>query len=243
MSLTARPILCLVTSLRYLDERAPTPVDRPFERLVDRIRQAAASGVSLVQIREPQLGASELLLLVQRAVEAVRGTPCRVVVNDRLDVALAAGAHGVHLRADSFAPERIRARWPSALIGCSVHSLPEVARCAGAGAADYLVFGTVFPSSSKAAGHPAAGVEALASVVYASSPLPVLAIGGVTLESAPAVAAAGAAGLAAIALFSGSAGNGPPLHEIVRRLRETFQNPSAGRADNISGLPSGHTDA
>ena len=180
--------------------------------------------MSLVQIREPRLAASTLHTLVRQAVDAVRDTSCRVVVNDRMDVALAAGAHGVHLRADSFAPGRTRAVWPSALIGCSVHSQDEAVRCSGSGGADYLVFGTVFPSESKGPDHPVAGVEALAAVVRASSPLPVLAIGGVTLASAPAIAATGAAGVAAIALFAGSAGNGPPLHEIVRRLRDTFQD-------------------
>lgn len=123
-----------------------------------------------------------------------------MVVNDRLDVALAAGAHGVHLRADSFAAPQARGCAPSPfLIGRSVHSVAEAADASAAGGLDYLVFGTVFPTPSKP-GLPAAGVAGLAAVAAATT-LPVLAVGGVTERQAGQVMSAGAAGIAAISMF------------------------------------------
>jgi thiamine-phosphate pyrophosphorylase len=167
--------------------------------LVDRIRAAAAAGVHLVQVRERDLEARALLDLVRACVEAVQGTRTRILVNDRLDVALACGAHGVHLRGDSFHASRIRAIAPAGfLIGRSIHSATEAAAEAGGGL-DYLMFGNVFATDSKP-GKPGRGVEELAAVVAATA-VPVLAVGGVTAERAPAVMAAGAAGFAAIGAF------------------------------------------
>jgi thiamine-phosphate pyrophosphorylase len=124
-----------------------------------------------------------------------------VVVNDRLDVALAAGAHGVHLRGDSYPAARVRAVVPPGfLVGRSVHSAGEAVAVAAAGGVDYLVFGSVFATASKA-GQPPAGLPELAAVA-AAVPVPVLAVGGVTVEHAGRVAQAGAAGAAAIGLFA-----------------------------------------
>src|SRR5687767_4541548 len=106
--------------------------------LVARVRTAAAAGVQLVQLRERDLDARALFELAQQMVDAVRGTAARVLVNDRLDVALAAGAHGVHLRNTSFSASRARAIVPPGfLIGQSVHSATDaLARARGA---DYLL--------------------------------------------------------------------------------------------------------
>jgi thiamine-phosphate pyrophosphorylase len=110
--------------------------------VVARAAWAARAGVHLVQVRERDLEGRALTDLVARCVAAVRGTRARVVVNERFDVALAAGAHGVHLRAGSMAAARVRgAAPPGFLIGRSVHA-PEEA--ADPGAVDYLIFGTVF---------------------------------------------------------------------------------------------------
>ena len=127
-----------------------------------------------------------------------------VLVNDRLDVALAAGAAGMHLKEDSIrARPRSRDRCrPDFIIGCSVHSAEDAEAVAAAGACDYLLFGTVYPSASKP-GQPAAGVEALADVCRRVA-LPVLAIGGIDHSRVAAVAAAGAAGVAAIGAFIGA---------------------------------------
>jgi thiamine-phosphate diphosphorylase len=164
------------------------------------VQTAAHAGVHLVQIREPGLDGGPLMRLVSACVVAVRDTRTRVIVNDRVDVALAAGAHGVHLRSDSFAAGRIRCWVPRPfLIGRSVHSVSEAVAAADGGVVDYLIFGTVFESSSKP-GRAATGTGALGAVVRATA-LPVLAIGGITPTRIDEVMAAGAAGAAGISMF------------------------------------------
>lgn len=183
------PIICLVTGGTY------------EPRLLDAIVEAAQAGVDLVQIREPALSDRALLTLVGRAVDATRDTRCRILVNDRFDIALRANAHGVHLRSDSFPATRIRAAAPEGfLIGRSMHDAAE-ARAAAHGC-DYLIFGTVFPSASKPAGHRSSGLAALRAACGAVQ-IPVLAIGGISTENVSDVAAAGASGVAAIGLFRG----------------------------------------
>jgi thiamine-phosphate pyrophosphorylase len=174
--------------------------------------------VDLVQIREPWLDDRSLLALVREAIDAIAGTSARVVVNDRLDVALAAGAAGVHLRGDSMAAADVRRLAPRPfVVGRSIHSIPEAMEAERAGGCDYVVFGTVFASASKPAGHTAAGADTLARVCAAVS-LPVLAIGGVTVDNAGLVAASGAAGVAAIGLFS----DATDVAETVRAVRRLF---------------------
>jgi thiamine-phosphate diphosphorylase len=142
---------------------------------------------------------------VSACVAAVRGTHTRILVNDRLDVAWAARAHGVHLRADSFSGARARAAAPAPfLVGRSVHSVAEAVAATRDGGLDYLIFGTVFDTVSKP-GRPAAGLPALEAVARAT-PLPVLAIGGITRERVGDVVAAGGTGVAAIRMFDTSEG-------------------------------------
>jgi thiamine-phosphate pyrophosphorylase len=186
---------------------------------------AAAAGVHLVQVRERDLATRDLVNLVGRCVEAARGTSTRVLVNDRVDVALAAGAHGVHLPASGAPPSRLRRLVPPGfLVGRSVHDADEAARVAAEGGVDYLVFGTVFPTSSKP-GVAAVGMVALRAAV-AAAPVPVLAIGGVTLNRLTGIAATGAAGFAAIGLF---AATGPDsvsrLQVVVKEASLAFDTP------------------
>lgn len=205
------PLVCLIT------DGSLTP-DAAWEPMVDGLRQAAQAGVDFIQIRERHLDDRRLLAFARATVEATAGTPARIVLNDRLDVALAAGAAGVHLRANSYGAADARSlAGPEFLIGRSVHFVGDAVAAEEGGGCDYLVFGTVFPSASKAAGHPVAGIEALAAVCRAVR-LPVLAIGGVTVERAPAIAAAGAAGFAAISLFAGSG----PVDNIVQHMRHAW---------------------
>ena len=162
---------------------------------------AARAGVHLLHVRERDLEGRALTDLVARCVAAVRGTRLRILVNDRLDVALASGAHGVHLRATSMPAARVRAVTPPGfLIGRSVHGRDEAVAAEGAGGLDYLLFGTVFASASKP-GRAPAGVSALADVTAAVR-VPVLAVGGVTPDNLQEVAASGASGFAAIGLFA-----------------------------------------
>jgi thiamine-phosphate pyrophosphorylase len=157
------------------------------------------------------LADAALLALVRAIVKATAGTAARVVVNDRADIAVLAGAAGVHLRGDSPAASRVRPMTPPAfLIGRSVHSLAEIDAAVADGGCDYLMFGTVFPSAGKPDGHPVAGLAALGAAC-ARSPLPVIAIGGVDEAGAALVGDAGAAGFAAVGLFMGLT----PLPEVV----------------------------
>ena len=182
-----------------------------IDELVARAAPAVHAGVDVIQVRERDLPDNQLMALVRRIVGVAAGTNTRVIVNDRADIAIAAGAAGVHLRGDSPPASRLRAMVSEDfLIGRSVHSLAEVDAALAGGGCDYLLFGTVFPSEGKPAGHPVAGLEALAQVC-ARSPLPVIAIGGITERNAPQVCDAGAAGFAAVGLFMCLT----PLREVV----------------------------
>jgi thiamine-phosphate pyrophosphorylase len=192
-----RPLVCLVTHGERLQVRGATSPASVADAIVTQAREAAAAGVDIVQLRELDLEGGALSTLAERCVRAVDGTATRVLVNDRLDVAVAAGAHGVHLRGDSYPAARVRAVTPPGfIIGRSVHAVDEAAAVASEGAVDFLVFGTVFSSASKPIGHVPAGLDVLARVVDAAGPVPVLAIGGVSVASVPLISAAGAAGVA-----------------------------------------------
>lgn len=190
-------IRCLVTDRRRL-AGAGASFDHGRRALLAQLETAINSGVDLIQVRERDLEAGDLAALVEAVVSLARGTTSRVVVNDRLDVALACGADGVHLRGDSIPTVDARRIAPAGfLIGRSVHTVDEASaaeRC------DYVIAGTVFPSRSKAAGATILGIEGLRAIVRASQ-APVLAIGGVTADRFDDVAAAGAAGVAGIGLF------------------------------------------
>jgi thiamine-phosphate pyrophosphorylase len=194
-----------------------------IDRLVMFVAAAARAGVDMIQLRERDLEGRELLMLTERCVhETARRT--RIFVNERLDVALPARADGVHLRSDSVDAPRLRQLVPSDFsMGRSVHGTAEAVEAARLGGLDYLIFGSVFPTSSKPVDHTASGVNALAEVC-ASVPLPVLAIGGVTRDRIDAVVRSGAAGIAAIGLFI-PPGGGPfdrHLADTVEMLRRAF---------------------
>jgi thiamine-phosphate diphosphorylase len=204
-------VMCLIT---------PTVRSGPEEtRLVERLQAAARAGVHLIQIRQLDMESGALARLVGHAVAAVRGTGARVLVNDRVDVALAAGAHGVHLRGNSVAASRVRTVVPPGfVIGRSVHSPEEASRAALDGGLDFLVFGTVFETRSKP-GVDTAGTARLAVACDAVS-LPVLAVGGITAPRLRDVAAAGATGFAAIGLFADASIEQLPV--VVREASAAF---------------------
>ena len=213
-----RPVICMITDGQLAARR--TVAD-----LVAGVRAAAAAGIHLIQIRERGLDDRDLLAVTRLCIDAARGSRVRILVNDRLDVALAAGAHGVHLRGDSFSATRTRAAVaPGFLIGRSVQSVEEAERAAAGGAVDYLVFGTVFATTSKPGRQPA-GVARLADVVRATT-VPVLAVGGVTAENASRVAQTGAAGISAIGLFAESAPHA--IATNVEHITRAFDTPDSG---------------
>jgi thiamine-phosphate pyrophosphorylase len=223
--------------LYYITDRRQFPGDEAQQRraLLVKIAEAARGGVDYIQLREKDLSARELELLAREAVQVVRENPgyskletrnSKLLINSRLDVALACGADGVHLPAGDISAGDARATWDistriakremrNAVIGVSCHSLAEVLSAESHGA-DFAVFGPVFEKSSGAA--PSAvragvGLAALREVCHrglppdpkteavASGVMPVLALGGVTVKNARACSEAGAAGVAGIRLF------------------------------------------
>ena len=217
------PVLCLVTDRTRLGVADRDDV----EPLLALIVAAAAAGIDLVQVREPGLTDRALGGLVAGAVKSTRGTRTRVIVNDRVDVALAQGAAGVHLKGGSFPAARVRARTPAGwIVGRSIHGLEEGARVTAAPGLDYVLLGSVYDTASKPGRRPL-GAGALRTAA-GTLPVPVLAIGGITLERVPEVAASGAAGLAAIGLFA-ALGGAPPAE--LRRLADEIRSAwAAGRS-------------
>ena len=166
--------------------------------LLERVALLLQAGVDYLQIREKDLPGRELLALLDAVLALPNPHGTKVLVNERVDVALAAGAHGVHLPAHAVAPSRIRAIAPPGfVIGVSCHRLEEVERAEAEGA-DLVVFGPVFDTPSKRMYGPPVGVEALEHAARGRR-IPVLALGGITLENFRLCRAA--AGIAAIWLF------------------------------------------
>jgi thiamine-phosphate pyrophosphorylase len=206
-----KPIFCYVTDRRLLEAASaagsvpPSQVLLPqVNSLYDSIPQAISAGINWIQIREKDLDTRSLLEVARFAVTAARGTQARVVINDRLDIALAANASGIHLGEKSLPLEAV-VKWRHSSgrnafqIGISCHSL-ESACAAEANGADYIFFGPVFATPSKAAFGAPHGLDRLREVC-ASVKIPVLAIGGVNFENAQECLNAGASGVAAIRLF------------------------------------------
>jgi thiamine-phosphate pyrophosphorylase len=187
------PSLYLVTDRRQTHGRS----------LLDVVHAALDGGVDAVQLREKDLGGAALLALA----EELRGLTARydatLLVNDRVDVALAAGADGVHL-GQAGMPPGIARRLVGAerLVAVSTHSLAEAVEAETAGA-NFVVFGPVYPTASKAAYGPPCGVEEVRAVAAAVR-IPVLAIGGITVARTPEVRAAGAAGVAVVSAIVGA---------------------------------------
>lgn len=223
--------------LYYITDRTRFPGSeaRRRSRLLDKIAEAARAGVDFIQLREKDLSVRDLESLARRAIEVVRTNAKRetrdvkLLVNHRTDIALAVSADGVHLRSDDISAADARAilarnvkrETRNAIIAVSCHTPRQIALAESHGA-DFAVFAPVFEKS----GRPGAGLDALrqacaraveparkveAGVVH---PMPVLALGGVTLENAQACLDAGAAGIAAIRLFQEN-----DIAEVVARLR------------------------
>jgi thiamine-phosphate pyrophosphorylase len=179
-------------SLYLITDRAAAP--RPP---ADVVEECLAAGLRAVQLREKDLETRDVLALADTLREATQRHGARLIVNDRADVALAAGADGVQRTHASLPVSALRGIAPAGfLVGASVHSEAEARDAAGQGA-DFIVFGPVYDTASKRRYGPPQGLAALEAVTRAVD-RPVLAVGGLTPERVPEVLAAGAAGVAVI---------------------------------------------
>jgi thiamine-phosphate pyrophosphorylase len=222
------PILCYVTDRKGL---AAADNDQN-EALLNRISMAAAAGIDWIQIREKNLSSKELSSLTREAVGQTKqinernGMRSRIIVNDRLDVSLSEHTGGVHLGEQSL-PVHDVCNWLAAkpdlperdkfLVGASCHSVQAAVSAARDGA-DYIFFGPIFATPSKAAFGDPQGIHRLAEVCSAVA-ISVLAIGGITRDNASDCFAAGAAGIAAIRLFQDTKN----LARLVTDLRASLR--------------------
>lgn len=217
-------ILCYITDRKQFPG---TPEDQE-QRLLAKIAECGDAGLDLVQLREKDLSGRDLLSLAQKTMACLPpGSSTRLLINSRTDVALASGVHGVHLPSGDLPASEPRAIWnlagrTPAIIGVSAHTPEEVAQAASHGA-DFALFAPVFEKDGR--GNPR-GLVTLHEVCHqprrAAAFMPVLALGGVTLENAAMCFAAGASGVAAIRLFQQNSVEG-----LVRRLRSAFSETRA----------------
>jgi thiamine-phosphate pyrophosphorylase len=228
--------------LYYITDRTAFAADEParWRQLLEKIKEAALAGVDYIQLREKDLSTRDLEAFAREAASIVRevgrsggyrGPATALLINSRTDVALAAGADGVHLRSSDISTEEVRQTWEQAthksntaqsgcspLIAVSCHSASEVAQAAAQGAT-FAVFAPVFEKKkigrrgSEQTPHPV-GLDALQEACR--SAIPVLALGGVSLTNALSCLDAGAAGLAGIRLFQEN-----NIDEIVHALRKS----------------------
>lgn len=248
-------MLAMPCQLYYITDRTQFPGNRMEQerRLLEKIAECAAAGVEMIQLREKDLSVRALEELAQKAMAALDASRTRLLINSRTDVALACGAHGVHLRAHDLPASEVRAvffqvtpfqvtpfqvasfqatpfqatnaeRVPATVqagaipvIGVSAHSVAEVASAEAHGA-DFAVFAPVFEKEGETKRE---GLEQLRLICHraeaAQPPMPVLALGGITMENAQRCLEAGAAGIAAIRLFQQG-----KVDAVVKKLRETF---------------------
>ena len=182
----------------------------------EQVARLCEGGARLVQLREKLLPPREFYVEVVEALKVARSFGARVFVNDRVDVALAAGADGVHVGQDDLPPAAARALLGEGkVLGFSTHSV-EQASAAARLPVDYIAIGPVFDTSSKEKPDPVVGLEGVRRVREAIGDVPLVAIGGITAESAPSVLAAGADSVAVL----GALLNTSDPAEITRRTRE-----------------------
>jgi thiamine-phosphate pyrophosphorylase len=210
----SKPILYLIT--RGASSETTTPESPEFRQILEQVSAAVAAGIELIQLREKRLTARVLFELSEQSAALTRGSATRLLVNDRADVAAAAGADGVHLTTQSIDTATIRRTFgENFLIGVSTHSLAE-AEVAKEDGADFVVFGPVFATPSKENYGPPAGLAKLEGVAKQLAPFPVLALGGVDVTNARDCLRSGASGIAGISLFE----DPDRISEVVRKLRQ-----------------------
>ncbi|HEY2912013.1 MAG TPA: thiamine phosphate synthase [Candidatus Angelobacter sp.] len=209
----------MALQLYYITDRRQFPGDdqEQEQRLLAKIAECATAGIEYVQLREKDLTSRVVEELARKAMAAIAGSRTQLLINSRTDVALACGGHGVHLPSNDLAASEVRSIFAragrsEAVIGVSTHSAAEVASAEAHGAS-IAVFGPVFEKSGSAN---RAGLEQLRQICHrtesAQPPIPVWALGGITLKNAQQCVAAGAAGIAAIRLFQ--------QHDVARLVKK-----------------------
>jgi len=164
----------------------------------EQVIRLSEGGATLIQVREKNAPASEFFIEAQKAVVIARQRGVRLVINDRVDIALALRADGVHLGQDDLPPEAARdLLGPEAVIGFSTHSVEQASQAVRF-RIDYLAIGPIFPTTSKTNSEPPVGLEKLREVRRAVGNLPIVGIGGITYENARSVIEAGADSVAVI---------------------------------------------
>ena len=204
-----RPLTYSITTGDLTDENFPLE----SEKTLSAIKSAVQSGIDLIQIREKKLGSRNVLRLAQMAREITKEFGANLLVNERFDIALAAGADGVHLTSRSIPTILVRQKVGQDLIvGVSTHSLweAETARSEGA---DFLTFSPIFETDSKKAYGAPQGIEKLRRVCDKLDPFPVFALGGVDETNYRSALDSGAQGIAAIRFFNDRV-RIPNLHKL-----------------------------
>jgi thiamine-phosphate pyrophosphorylase len=213
----SKPIIYLITDGSTTGQT--TSASKDFVRLLKLVEAAVAARVSLIQLREKDLTTRVLYDLASKAAQITRDSFTRLLVNDRADVARAAGADGVHLTTRSMDTSLVRQAFGEHfLIGKSAHSLHEVQKAA-ADQADFAVFGPVFDTPSKNRFGQPQGLTKLAQVATAVKPFPVVALGGVSLENVANCFRAGSSGIAGIRLLNEAS----ELRRVVEEIGKSFE--------------------
>lgn len=217
MSRQVQPVIYLITSGATNDQTIPS--SKEFEDVLKVVTAAVAAKVSLIQLREKRLSARVLFELAVQAAQITSKSETRLLVNDRADIARAAGAAGVHLSTRSLGADIIRRTFgPHFLIGVSTHTISEAR--AARDHADFAVFGPVFRTESKKNYGAPQGVEKLAEVTRDVAPFPIVALGGIRLDQLSDCRAAGASGIAGISIYQPR----EALPHVVNTIRELFKD-------------------
>ncbi|OLE51325.1 MAG: thiamine-phosphate diphosphorylase [Acidobacteria bacterium 13_1_20CM_3_53_8] len=167
----------------------------------EQVKRLTAGGSTLIQLREKILSPKDFYASAKAALRVAHERGARLIINDRVDIALALHADGVHLGQTDLPPEAARKiLGHKAIIGFSTHNLDE-ARLAAALPVDYIAIGPIFATSTKEKPDPLVGLEGLRKVREAVGSIPLVAIGGISRETAPAALAAGADAVAVISLL------------------------------------------
>lgn len=205
---TTRPLIYVITKGDATEQN----FDKKRIEILDLVRSAIDADIPLVQLREKGLSSRSVFELTSQASAIAAGSETRILVNDRPDIAAAAGADGVHLTARSLTTRVVRSYFPDLLIGVSTHSAADVQVAVDDGA-DLVAFGPIFTTPGKGE---ATGLRALREVCITFSTIPIIGLGGIDSTNFHSVIEAGAAGVAAIRWF-----NEPgSLSQLAKHLKD-----------------------